>query len=328
MARIITFVDALREAIDEEMARDETVFVMGEDVVHGVFGVTRGLVDKYGRQRVRNTPIAEAVIAGAGLGAAIAGARPVVEIEFASMIYLAMDQIANQAAKARYMTGGQLRAPLTIRAPVAMGISAGAQHSDTPHALFAHTPGLKVAIPSSPRDAKGLLKAAIREDDPVLYFESLQLNTVKGEVPDEDEVIAFGQAAVVRAGGDVTIVALGTGVPAAVAAAEVLKEDGINAEIVDPRTVVPMDWDTILTSAEKTRRVVVVDDATPMCSVASEVAATVSEKLHGSLEAAVRRVTRGNAPIPYSPQLEQFLQITPTKVVEAARVALNLEAVA
>lgn len=319
MPRTVTFVQALHEAIDEEMARDEKVFCMGEDVVHGVFGVTRGLADKYGRDRIRNTPIAEASIVGAGLGAAIAGGRPVVEMEFAPMLYLAMDQIANQAAKVRYMAGGQITVPLVVRAPVAMGISAGAQHSDTPHAMFAQTPGLKVVVPSNPRDAKGLLKTAIRDDDPVIFFESLLLNAMKGELSDGEECIPFGQARVAREGADVTVVALGIGVKFALEAAKTLEADGISAEVVDPRTIVPIDWQTILESVRKTGRLVVVDDATPMCSFASEVAATAAERAFDHLKAPVLRVTRDNTPIAYSPGLEKAVQISAAKVEAAVR---------
>src|SRR3954449_3188830 len=256
-----TYIQALHEALDEELARDERVFLMGEDVVAGAFGVSTGLVDTYGRERIRNTPIAEAVLAGAGLGAAIAGSRPIVEIEFATMVYMCFDQLVNQIAKTRYMSGNQVHVPLTIRTAVAMGLSAGAQHSDTPHALFAHLPGLKVVVPSSPREAKGLLKTAIRDDDPVLFLENMILAASKEEVPDEEELIPFGQARLVSEGDDLTIVALGSALPHALAAAETLRSEGVSVEVLDPRTIVPMDWAALFASARKTGRVVVVDDA-------------------------------------------------------------------
>ena len=252
MGRTITYTEGLREALDEELRRDPMTFLMGEDVVTGTFGVSTGLIDVYGPERIRNTPISEAAIVGAGLGAALAGARPIVELQFASLIYLAMDQLANQVAKVRYMSGGQVHAPVTIRTAVAMGVGAGAQHSDTPHALLAHTPGLKIALPAGPRDAKGLLKSAIRDDDPVVVFEHVALSAMREEVPDEEELIPFGSARVWRPGDDVTVIALGSAVRHALAAAETLAADHVSVEVIDPRTIVPMDWDTVLDSVAKT----------------------------------------------------------------------------
>jgi pyruvate/2-oxoglutarate/acetoin dehydrogenase E1 component len=326
MTRKLKFVPALREALDEELARDESVFLMGEDVGVGIFGVTTGLVEKYGVGRVRNTPISEAAIVGAGLGAALAGARPIVELQFGSLAYLAMDQLVNQAAKARYMSGGQVKVPLTVRAAVTMGFGSGAQHSDTPHALLAHCPGLKLVLPGSPRDAKGLMKTAIRSDDLVVVLECLQLSRAPSEEIPDDELIPLGVARVVRPGTDLTIVALGSGVPLAVDAAETLARDDVSVEVIDPRTIVPMDWETILTSAEKTGRVVVVDDAPPFCSVASEIAATVSERAFSQLRAPVRRVTRSNVPVPFSAPLEAFVMVDVTKIEEAARSLLGVKA--
>ena len=326
MARTITYTEALREAIAEEMAADPRVFVMGEDIVAGTFGVTTGLVDRFGPARVRNTPISEAGYVGAGLGAAIAGARPIVEIQFASLVYLSMDQIVNQIAKTRYMTGGLLTAPVTIRAAVASGMGAGAQHSDTPHAMVAHAPGIKIAAPSSPADAKGLLKAAIRDDDPVIVFESVALGAARGEVPDGDVTVELGRARSVRAGDDLTIVAFGGAMPAAQEAAAVLEQENVSAEIVDPRTIVPMDWEAILASVRRTGRLVVVDDANPVCSVASEIAATVAERAHDALRAPVRRVTRPNAPTPFSPGLVRRTSLTARDVVAAARSIVEVPA--
>ena len=324
MAREVGFIQAIKDAIDEEMSRDETVFLMGEDVQTGTFGVSTGLVQKFGKDRIRNTPIAEAGFVGAGLGAAIAGARPIVEIEFAAMVYMAMDQLVNQIAKTRYMTGGQLKTPVTIRTAVAMGLNAGAQHSDTPHALFTHLPGLKVAVPGSARDAKGLLKTAIRDEDPVIVFENMLLAASKEEIPD-DELIPFGVANLRRTGDDLTIVALGTGVPHALAVADKLEAEGVSVEVVDPRTTVPMDWDAVYASARKTGRVVVVDDAAPLCSFASEVAASVSEYCFDDLKAPVIRVTRAYTHVPFSPPMEQFILINADKVEIAARSLLELE---
>jgi pyruvate/2-oxoglutarate/acetoin dehydrogenase E1 component len=325
MSHKATFIQALQEAIDEEMARDERVFLMGEDVVAGTFGVSTGLADKYGRERIRNTPISEAGFVGAGLGAAIAGARPIVEIEFAAMVYMAFDQLVNQIAKTRYMSGNQVSVPLTIRSAVAMGLSAGAQHSDTPHALFAHMPGLKVVVPSGPRDAKGLLKTAIRDNDPVIVLESMTLAASKEEIPDDEELIPLGQANLLREGDDVTIVALGSAVPPALIAADRLRDDGVSVEVLDPRTIVPMDWSALFASASKTGRVVVVDDATPLCSFASEAAAALAEYCFDDLKAPVRRVTRENTPVPFSPPLEKHILINDEKVEAACRAILALE---
>lgn len=322
----VTYIQALHDAIDEEMERDASIFVMGEDVQAGTFGVTSGLVDKYGKERMRNTPISEAGFVGAGLGAAIAGARPIVEIEFAAMVYMAFDQLVNQIAKTRYMSGGQLTAPLTIRSAVAMGLSAGPQHSDTPHALFTHLPGLKVVVAGSPRDAKGLLKTAIRDEDPVMFLENMMLAGTKEEIPAGEELIPFGVANIRRSGEDLTIVALGTGVPHAMVVADKLAGEDISVEVVDPRTTVPMDWESVYASARKTGRVVVVDDAAPLCSWASEVAASVSEHCFEDLKAPVRRVTRSYTHVPFSPPMEQYILINAEKVELAARSLLALEA--
>jgi pyruvate/2-oxoglutarate/acetoin dehydrogenase E1 component len=323
---IVTYIQALHDAIDEEMDRDGSVFVMGEDVQAGTFGVTSGLVKKYGPERIRNTPISEAGFVGAGLGAAIAGARPIVEIEFAAMVYMAFDQLVNQIAKTRYMSGGQLTAPLTIRTAVAMGLSAGPQHSDTPHVLFTHLPGLKVVVPGSPRDAKGLLKTAIRDEDPVMFLENVMLAGAKEEMPEGEELIPFGVANIRRTGDDITFVALGTGVPHAMTAAQRLAEHDISVEVVDPRTTVPMDWETVYASARKTGLVVVIDDAAPLCSWASEVAASVSEHCWDDLKAPVQRVTRSNTHVPFSPPMEQYILINADKVEAAARSLLQIGA--
>lgn len=322
MGRTVTYTQALREALDEELRRDPTTFLMGEDVVTGTFGVSTGLIDIHGAERIRNTPISEAAIVGAGLGAALAGARPIVELQFASLVYLAMDQLANQVAKVRYMSGDQVHAPITIRTAVAMGVGAGAQHSDTPHALLAHTPGLKIALPSGPRDAKGLLKSAIRDDDPVVVFEHAALSATREEIPEDEELIPLGQARIRRVGDDVTVIALGSAVRHALAAAETAAADGASVEVLDPRTIVPMDWDCVLASVAKTGRVVVVDDANPVCSFASEVAAVLAEHAFDHLRAPIRRVTREQTPTPFSPPLERRILVDESKVLGAIRAVL------
>lgn len=323
MSRLLTYTEALREALDEELTRDPRTFVMGEDIVAGTFGVTSGLFEKYGPSRIRNGPISEAGHVGMGLGAAIVGARPIIELQFASLVYLGMDQLANQVAKTRYMSGGQVHAPITIRAAVAMGLGAGAQHSDTPHALLAHTPGLKIAMPAGARDAKGLLKTAIRDEDPVVVFESVALSQTSEEVPDEEELIPLGLARIVREGTDLTLVAIGAARPHALAAADRLEADGVSVEVLDPRTIVPMDWNALFTSARKTGRVVVADDANPFCSVASEIAAAIGEHAFAGLRSPVRRVTRENTPTPFSPPLEQRILINADKIEAAARSILG-----
>lgn len=327
MRKDINYIQAINEAHAEEMERDDSVFLLGEDVVASAFGTTRGLAEQFGRSRVRNTPIAEASIVGLALGAAIAGARPIAEIEFASLVYIAMDQIVNQAAKTRYMTGGQVNAPMVVRTSVAMGFAAGAQHSDTPHALFAHNVGIKVVLPSGARDAKGLLKAAIRDDDPVIMFEHMGLAGTAQDLPDEEEVIPIGSGNVVREGSDATVIAIGPGVGHAVSAAERMEERGVSVGVVDPRTLVPMDWDLLTEAAAGTGRVVVVDDALPFCSVASEIAATLSERCYGDLKGPIRRVTRAATPVPFSPPMEQFIMINDTKVEAALEAVLDLQAV-
>jgi acetoin:2,6-dichlorophenolindophenol oxidoreductase subunit beta len=324
MTRNVNYIQAINEALAEEMERDPSVLLMGEDVVMSAFGTTRGLDERFGLDRVRNTPIAEASIVGLALGAAIAGSRPIAELEFASLVYLAMDQIVNNAAKTRYMSGGQINAPLTIRASVAMGFSAGAQHSDTPHALFVHSPGIKVALPSGPRDAKGLLKASIRDDDPVIFFEHMGLAATSEDIPD-DEVIPLGKAKVAREGSDATIIALGPTVSQAVAVAERMAERGVDVEVIDPRTFVPMDWPTLFASASKTGRVVVVDDASPLCSVASEIAASLGEHVFADLRAPVKRVAREGTPVPFSPGMEEFVMVNEQKIEAALSAVVELQ---
>lgn len=324
----LSFLAALQMAIREEMARDPSVFLMGEDVQCGVFGVTNGLVDEFGPIRIRNTPIAEASMTGIGLGAAIAGARPIVEIEFSTMTYIAMDMIVNQAAKTRYMTAGQAIAPMVIRTAICMGFNAGPQHADTPHALFAHSAGIHVAVPGSPRSARGLLKTAIRSNDPVIFFEHLSLGGTMEEVPDEDELIPFGRALVRRPGRDVTIVAFGGALPPVMAAAERLAADGVEVEIVDPQTIVPFDWATVFESVRRTGRLVAVDDALPNCSMASEIVATVAENCFESLKSAPIKITRPAVPVPFSPPLEEYVLVSAAKVIDAVATVTGNTALA
>lgn len=315
--REIRFNRAVMEAMQEEMRRDDTVFIMGEDVEAGIMGKTFGMIDEFGPERIRNTPLAEVGFVGAGVGAAAAGARPIVELMFWMLSYVAMDQICNQAAKMRYMFGGQAKLPLVIRGSAATG--AAAQHSDSVHSMFMHVPGLKIVAPSTPYDAKGLLKTAIRDDNPVLFFEASNLNALRGPVPEEEYTIPFGVADIKREGTDVTVVAISRMVHNALAAAEALAEDGISVEVVDPRTLVPMDTETIRSSVKKTGRLVVADEAQPTCGASAEIMALVveDEDTFSCLDAPIQRVARKPVPVPFSPPMERF--VTPgTEDVKAA----------
>jgi len=321
--REIRFNRAIMEALQEEMRRDETVFIMGEDVEAGIMGKTFGLLDEFGPRRVRDTPLAEVGFVGAAVGAAAAGARPVVEIMFWMLSYVAMDQICNQAAKMRYQFGGQTGLPMVIRGSAVTG--SAAQHSDSVHAMFMHVPGLKIVVPSTPYDAKGLLKTAIRDDNPVLYFEAANLNVTRGPVPEEDYTIPFGVADIKREGTDVTVVAIGWMVTAALAAAEALAEDGISVEVVDPRTLVPMDKETIRASVAKTGRLVIADEAQPTCGATAEIAAVVveDEETFSSLDAPIQRVARKEVPVPYSPPMLQLMTPSEEDVKAAVRKAMG-----
>jgi acetoin:2,6-dichlorophenolindophenol oxidoreductase subunit beta len=321
--REIAFVQAINEAISEEMARDQRVFVMGEDVRLSAFGTTGGLVEKYGPERVRNTPISEAGFVGAGIGAAITGYRPVVEIQIASFFWVAMDQICNQASKLRYMSGGQAVLPLTLRTVCGVIGSAAAQHSETMYANFLNTPGLKLAAPSTPYDAKGMLKSAIRDDNPVLFFEHLRLGAKKGPVPEEEYLVPLGKAAVVQQGKDVTLIAIAWMVDLALDAAKKLAEEGISAEVIDLRSIAPLDKETILASVAKTGRVVIVDEAHKTGSVASEIAATIAEEAFSSLRAPIRRVCSLDVPIPFSPPMENYVIPDAGKIIAAVHTVLE-----
>lgn len=312
----ITYKEAAKQAIVEEMRNDPRVFVMGQDVQSGAYADT---MQELGAERVRNTPICEAGFYGAGIGAALTGMRPVIEAAFCTFFYSAMDQIANQAAKSRYMFGGQASVPLVIRAFVSYGIGSAAHHSDRPWGLFAQVPGLKIIVPTTPRDAKGLLRSAIRDGNPVLCFDDYVLLGLRGEVPEGDYTIPLGTADIKRTGCDVTVVALAAAVHHSLAAAEAVAKEGISVEVIDIRTVVPLDRRTILESVAKTGRLVVVDAAPGTCSVASEVAATVAENAFEHLKGPTVRLTAPDVPVPFSPALERLMYPTADGIAAAVR---------
>lgn len=320
--REISYSEAIREAMVEEMRRDPAVFLMGEDVgvFGGVWGVSAGMLEEFGEERVRDTPISEIAIIGAGLGAALAGMRPIVEIMFGDFLMCAGDQIVNQVAKARFMSGGKADVPLTIRVTSGAPGSAAAQHSQSPEAWFLNVPGLKIAVPASPADAKGLLKSAIRGADPVLFFEHKMLYAAQGPVPeDADFVVPFGQAAVLRQGRDVTLIGIGIMAPKALEAAELLAGAGIDAEVIDPRTLVPLDTETLIRSVAKTGRVVIAHEAHRRSGPGAEIAAVLAEEAVEYLDGPIVRVAARNVPLPYSPVLEEFVLPGVEDVVRAAR---------
>ncbi len=320
---LMTFIQAIQEALIEEMERDPLTFLMGEDVVLAVFGATRGLYERFGPMRVRNTPISEIGFVGAAVGAAMAGARPICEVEFASFFYCAFDQVCNQAAKLRYMSGGQAKIPVTFRAVYGSAGSAAAQHSETVYSQFLNVPGLKLAVPSDPADAKGLLKSAIRDDNPVIVFEHVGLGGLRGEVPEGEHLVALGQAAIKRPGTDITAIAIGAMVSRTLAVAEKLAADGISVEVVDPRTLMPLDEETLLASVAKTSRVIVADEAHLRGSAASEIAAIIAEKGFDLLDAPVKRVASLDVPVPFSPVLEQRAVAREAAIESAIRELLG-----
>jgi len=321
-AREITFAQAIREALAEEMRRDPRVFIIGEDVAEAgtPFKVLSGLVEEFGRERVIDTPISEAGFTGIAVGAAMTGMRPVVDIMFGDFITLAMDQIANQAAKVHYMSGGKLKVPMVVRTTLGATRRSAAQHSQSLHAWVSHVPGLKVALPSTPYDAKGLLKTAIRDENPVVFFEDKMSYQLRGPVPEEEYTIPFGVAHIKRAGDDITIVATSSMVQVALAAAEMLLEDGISAEVIDPRTTYPLDARTLVESAKRTGRALVVDEGYTRYGVAGEIAATIAEGAFYHLEAPVRRLGAMDVPIPFSPVLEDLTVPTAPAVAAVARM--------
>jgi pyruvate dehydrogenase E1 component beta subunit len=336
MNRTISIREAITEALVLEMERDETVVVMGEDIIGGSgaegemdawggpMSITKGFWDKFGN-RIMDTPISESAFVGAAIGAATAGLRPVVELMFVDFMGVCFDQIFNQGAKFRYMFGGKAVTPVVIRTMYGAGFRAAAQHSQTLYPLFTHIPGLKCVIPSTPYDAKGLLIQAIRDDDPVVFFEHKLLYTLEGEVPDESYAIPFGEANIVREGGDVTIVALGRMVHMATEAADALAKEGIECEIVDPRTTSPLDEDTIIESVENTGRLVVVDEANPRCGMAGDISALIAQNAFSSLEAPIKTLTAPHTPVPFSPILEDEYIPSPEKVADAVRQTVGFK---
>lgn len=317
----ITYAQAISEAIDEEMQRDKNVILLGEDVgiYGGTFKTSEGLYNKYGEWRVRDTPISENSFIGLGLGAALTGLRPIIEIMFGDFLMLAMDQIANQAAKIRYMSGGQVRVPLTIRSSIGGGRSAASQHSQSLQALFCHVPGLKVIMPSSASEAKGLLKTAIRDDNPVIFFEhKLEHNKIY-EVPEEEYTIPFGVANILRDGKDITIVGTSNQALKALQAAEKLADEGINAEVIDPRTLIPLDKDIIIKSVKKTGRLLIVDEGYECCGVAAEIAMAILKDVFYYLDAPIERLTTPNVPLPFSPALELFIIPNEEKIYQRVK---------
>jgi pyruvate dehydrogenase E1 component beta subunit len=321
----MTYAEASRQAIAEEMRRDATVWAVGEDLGRGgVFGQYKGLVEEFGPDRIADAPISEACIMGAAVGAALMGTRPVVELRFSDFALCAVDELVNQAAKARYMFGGQGRVPLVVREPIGMWRSSAAQHSQSLEGWYTHIPGLVVVAPATPADNKGLLKAAIRCDDPVVYLEHKNLWPLEGEVPGGgDHLVEIGKARVARAGKDVTLVSWSAMVHGCLAAAEKLAAEAIEAEVIDLRSLWPWDKETVLASAAKTARLMVVHEAVRVGGFGAEIAATVAEALHGRLEAPVKRLGAPRAPIAYAPNLEDQVRVTPGQIVAAAREMLR-----
>ncbi|MHA7093764.1 alpha-ketoacid dehydrogenase subunit beta [Priestia aryabhattai] len=337
MTRKLSMSEAINEAMKLAMRKDENVVLLGEDVAGGaeidhlqddeawggVLGVTKGLVQEFGRERILDTPISEAAYIGAAMGAAATGLRPVAELMFNDFIGCCLDQVLNQGAKFRYMFGGKAEVPVTIRTTHVAGFRAAAQHSQSLYALFTSIPGIKVVVPSNPYDAKGLLLAAIEDNDPVIFFEDKTLYNMKGEVPEGYYTIPLGKADVKREGTDLTIVAIGKQVNTALAAADQLSHKGIDVEVVDPRSLSPFDEETILSSVEKTNRLIVIDEANPRCSIATDIAALVADKGFDMLDAPIKRITAPHTPVPFSPPLEDIYLPTPQKVIEVVSELLG-----
>ncbi|MDA7026658.1 alpha-ketoacid dehydrogenase subunit beta [Bacillus sp. CLL-7-23] len=329
MTRQLSMSSALNEALKLAMKKDDHVILVGEDVAGGadvdhlhddeawggVLGVTKGLVQEFGRERVLDTPISEAGYIGAAIAAASTGLRPVAELMFNDFIGCCLDQVLNQGAKFRYMFGGKAEVPITIRTTHGAGFRAAAQHSQSLYALFTSIPGLKVIVPSSPYDAKGLLLAAIEDQDPVIFFEDKTLYNMTGDVPEDYYTLPIGKADLKRTGSDVTIFAVGKQVQTALQAAEQLSKQGIEAEVIDPRSLSPLDEEAILASVEKTNRLVIVDEANPRCGIAADIAGLVADKGFDTLDAPIKRVTAPHTPVPFSPQLEDIYLPTPEKVI-------------
>jgi pyruvate/2-oxoglutarate/acetoin dehydrogenase E1 component len=318
MPRVITYAEAVNEALRAEMLRDPEVILFGENVSSGWRPATKGLKETFGRERVRDAPITETAFIGAGVGAAVVGMRPVVELMLVDFGLVAMDQILNQMAKTTYMTGGEVNVPMVLRCIYGAGGGNAATHSEAIYGLYAHMPGLKVAVPSNPYDAKGLLVTAIRDPNPVVFFEHRLLGRMEGEVPEEPYTVPFGVANLVREGGDVTVVAAGRMVQEAAEAADTLKGE-VSVEVIDPRTLVPLDEEAILRSVGRTGRLVVVDEDYERCGFTAEVAAVVAEKGFNSLKAPVARVANPNIPIPFNRNLERHVLPDADKIVRAIK---------
>ena len=333
MERRITLKQAINEAIDLEMARDERVIMIGEDIVGGfgadgekdawggVLGATKGLYGKYG-DRLLDAPLSEAAYVGAAIGAATCGMRPIAELMFIDFVGVCFDQILNQAAKFRYMFGGKAETPVVIRALVGAGFSAAAQHSQMLTPMFTHIPGLKVVCPSTPADAKGLLAQAVRDNDPVIFCEHKALYSMKGEVPEGEYVIPFGQANIVREGKDATIVTYGMMVHRSLEAAKLLEKEGVDVEVIDLRTLSPLDIDTVFRSVEKTGRLVVVDEASPRCNIATDISAQVCQEMFGALKSGIRMVSPPHTPVPFSAPLEKAYLPNGKGIAETVRQTL------
>ncbi len=323
----MTYREAVRDALVESMRADDDVFIMGEDIAEmgGSMAVTQGLLDEFGPERVRNTPISEMAIVGAGIGAAMAGMRPVVEIMYEDFLTLSLEQIVNQAAKHRYMSGGQIKVPLTIRTQGGAGWSPGAQHAQQLEAWLVHIPGLKVVFPSTPEDVRGLLWTSIQDDNPIVFFEHRLLYPVKGEVPAEIEPIPLGKARTIREGTDVTVIAMGPLVHRAIEAAEQAEQDGISVEIIDPRTLQPLDEDALVASVKKTNRVVVAHEAVTRMGFGAEVAAVLQYKAFDYLDAPIERVGAKFAPLAFAPVMEQFIIPHAADVLAAIKRTIGKE---
>ncbi len=325
--REITLSKAVNEAIAEEMRRDPTVFLIGEDVAEAgtPFKVLSGLVEEFGTGRVIDTPISEPGFAGIAVGAAMTGSRPIVDLMFGDFLFLVMDQLCNQAAKIHYMSGGKLSVPMVLRTNLGATRRSAAQHSQSLHALVCHVPGLKVALPSSAYEAKGLLKSAVRDNNPVVIFEDKLMYQEKAQVPEEEYLVPFGEAAIRRQGRDITLIATSSMVQVAEAAADRLAQEGISAEVIDPRTLVPLDEETLLASVRKTSRVMVIDEGHQSFGITAEIAARIAEKAFYHLDAPVMRMGAMDVPVPFSPALEDLTVPTPERVVERVRQAMRGE---
>jgi pyruvate/2-oxoglutarate/acetoin dehydrogenase E1 component len=324
--RELTFAEAVREALAEEMRRDSRVFIIGEDVAEAgtPFKVLSGLVAEFGTRRVVDTPISEAGFTGIAVGAAITGMRPVVDIMFGDFITLTMDQMTNQAAKTHYMSGGKLRVPMVLRTTLGASRRSAAQHSQSLHAWFSHIPGLKVAIPSTPYDAKGLLKTAIRDDNPVAFFEDKMMYKIKGSVPEGEYLVPFGVADVKRPGKDITLVGTSSMVQIALEAAELLDRMGLSAEVIDPRTLFPLDKQTLIESAKKTGRAIVIDEGYERYGATAEIASVIAEGAFYHLDAPVKRMGAMDVPLPFSPALEDLTVPTAESVVRSAKALCGM----